>query len=53
VVEYIVDTKELDYGLLECTFTLLIPNGHHCHTGDVLFVASNDYGSCETGVSKG
>ncbi|KAI5693209.1 hypothetical protein M8J75_011082 [Diaphorina citri] len=50
VVEYIVDTKELDYGLLECTFTLLIPNGHHCHTGDVLFVASNDYGSCETGA---
>uniref|UniRef100_A0A8D8TG74 Muscle M-line assembly protein unc-89 n=1 Tax=Cacopsylla melanoneura TaxID=428564 RepID=A0A8D8TG74_9HEMI len=50
VVEYIVDTKELDYGLLECTFTLFIPNGHHCHTGDVLFVASNEYGSCETGA---
>uniref|UniRef100_A0A2A4JMB9 Hemolin n=1 Tax=Heliothis virescens TaxID=7102 RepID=A0A2A4JMB9_HELVI len=42
------DTKELEHGLKECTFTLQIPTGRHTDTGEYTLVAKNKYGVGES-----
>ncbi|XP_047025271.1 obscurin isoform X5 [Helicoverpa zea] len=42
------DTKDLDHGLKECTFTLQIPTGRHTDTGEYTIVAKNKYGVGES-----
>ncbi|XP_038208120.1 obscurin isoform X3 [Zerene cesonia] len=38
------DSKELEHGLKECTFTLHIPTGRHQDTGEYTIQAKNQYG---------
>nr|XP_049692291.1 obscurin isoform X2 [Helicoverpa armigera] len=42
------DTKDLEHGLKECTFTLQIPTGRHTDTGEYTIVAKNKYGVGES-----
>ncbi|XP_022821456.1 obscurin isoform X5 [Spodoptera litura] len=42
------DTKDLDHGLKECTFTLQIPTGRHTDTGEYTIQATNKYGVGES-----
>ncbi|XP_022117643.2 obscurin isoform X5 [Pieris rapae] len=41
------DSKELEHGLKECTFTLQIPTGRHQDTGVYTIQAKNQYGMGE------
>ncbi|XP_075991750.1 obscurin isoform X3 [Anticarsia gemmatalis] len=38
------DSKELEHGLKECTFTLHIPTGRHADTGEYTIQAKNNHG---------
>ncbi|CAB3240106.1 unnamed protein product [Arctia plantaginis] len=42
------DSKEIENGLKECTFTLHIPTGRHTDTGDYTIQAKNKYGLGES-----
>ncbi|XP_035445114.2 obscurin isoform X6 [Spodoptera frugiperda] len=42
------DSKDLDHGLKECTFTLQIPTGRHTDTGEYTIQATNKYGVGES-----
>lgn len=46
-----VETKDIDDGLKEYTYTLTIPSGHHKDTGQYKFIAKNKYGQDECSVS--
>ncbi|XP_060806138.1 obscurin isoform X2 [Amyelois transitella] len=43
-----VESKELEHGLKECTFTLSIPTGRHADTGVYTIQAKNKYGVGES-----
>nr|XP_037866814.1 obscurin isoform X5 [Bombyx mori] len=42
------DTKDIEHGLKECTFTLQIPTGRHADTGNYTIQAKNKYGVGES-----
>lgn len=42
------DSKEIEHGLKECTFTLQIPTGRHADTGEYTIQAKNKYGVGES-----
>jgi len=46
-----VETKDIDDGLKEYTYTLTIPSGRHKDTGQYKFIAKNKYGQDECSVS--
>ncbi|KAG6445947.1 hypothetical protein O3G_MSEX004176 [Manduca sexta] len=42
------ETKDIEHGLKECTFTLQIPTGRHADTGEYTIQAKNKYGVGES-----
>lgn len=46
-----VETKDIEDGLKEYTYTLTIPTGRHKDTGQYKFIAKNKYGQDECSVS--
>lgn len=49
--KFTLETKDVDDGLKECTYTLTIPSGHHKDTGQYRFTAKNKFGKDECSVS--
>ncbi|XP_049875611.1 obscurin isoform X4 [Pectinophora gossypiella] len=47
-VQMSADTKDIEHGLKECTFTLNIPTGRHTDTGIYTIQAKNQYGVGES-----
>jgi hypothetical protein len=48
---FTVETKDIEDGLKECTYTLTIPSGQHKDTGQYKFIAKNKFGQDECSVS--
>jgi hypothetical protein len=48
---FTVETKDIENGLKEYTYTLTIPTGRHKDTGQYKFIASNKFGQDECSVS--
>ncbi|XP_033609355.1 obscurin isoform X4 [Cryptotermes secundus] len=45
--KFTLETKDVDDGLKECTYTLTIPSGRHKDTGQYRFTAKNKFGKDE------
>jgi hypothetical protein len=50
--KFTLETKDVDDGLNECTYTLTIPSGCHKDTGQYRFTAKNKFGKDECSVSN-
>lgn len=48
---FTVETKDIEDGLKECTYTLNIPSGRHKDTGQYKFIAKNKFGQDACSVS--
>jgi hypothetical protein len=49
--KFTFETKDVEDGLKECTYTLTIPSGRHKDTGQYKFTAKNKFGEDECSVS--
>ena len=47
-----LETKDIEDGLKECTYTMTIPTSRHKDTGQYKFTAKNKFGDDECSVSN-
>lgn len=50
--KFSVESRDIEDGLKEYTYTLTIPSGRHKDTGQYKFTAKNKYGQDECSVSS-